>query len=299
MNNLNLTNPGLVGFTQDAAKFMQDAYSASIAALGGAIADNAILSGCVPDNNGNISAGFIVLNGEVLPFAGGLLLANFDVQEVTTNEQYYDGSQKPFYNIRTAVMRANGGVPFENFTRIKTLKQFAGLPTKAGSDYSAADDNTLATITAVYNLAQSIVGIPKGVITMWSGAIPNIPAGWALCNGQNGTPNLQDKFIVGAGNEYAVHDQAGEKMHTLTKAELPAVGIGYRDRYYIENIGVLTGAIFKETAPLNYNANLGGHSTDNDNNTFLYKDATTDNMGSGVAHENRPPYYALAYIMKL
>ena len=44
--------------------------------------------------------------------------------------------------------------------------------------------------------------VPSGVILMWSGSTDTIPAGWALCNGQNGTPDLTDRFILGAGKTY-------------------------------------------------------------------------------------------------
>ena len=62
---------------------------------------------------------------------------------------------------------------------------------------------------------------PVGIITMWSGAISNIPTGWALCDGNNGTPNLTDRFIVGAGNDYTVGATGGEATHTLTENEMP------------------------------------------------------------------------------
>lgn len=52
-------------------------------------------------------------------------------------------------------------------------------------------------------------GLPKGGIIMWSGSISAIPTGWALCNGQNGTPDLRNRFIVGAGSSYAVGDKGG------------------------------------------------------------------------------------------
>lgn len=45
---------------------------------------------------------------------------------------------------------------------------------------------------------------PSGVICMWSGATTAIPTGWALCNGSNGTPDLRDKFVVGAGSTYTL-----------------------------------------------------------------------------------------------
>ena len=61
----------------------------------------------------------------------------------------------------------------------------------------------------------SVPGVPVGGIIMWSGATNNIPSGWALCDGNNGTPNLQDKFIVGAGSSYAVAATGGSADATL------------------------------------------------------------------------------------
>jgi len=61
----------------------------------------------------------------------------------------------------------------------------------------------------------------KGVIVMWSGSIANIPAGWALCNGANGTPDLRNRFVVGAGSTYAVGATGGADSVTLTAAQMP------------------------------------------------------------------------------
>jgi microcystin-dependent protein len=63
--------------------------------------------------------------------------------------------------------------------------------------------------------------LPTGVIVMWGGAVNAIPAGWALCNGSNGTPDLRDRFIVGAGTTYAVGANAGATTQTLTTSNLP------------------------------------------------------------------------------
>ena len=67
-------------------------------------------------------------------------------------------------------------------------------------------------------------GVPKGTIVIWSGAATAIPSGWALCDGQNGTPDLRDRFVVGASGEYAVGDTGGEKEHILTIGEMPRHG---------------------------------------------------------------------------
>ncbi len=61
----------------------------------------------------------------------------------------------------------------------------------------------------------------RGVIVKWSGSIANIPAGWALCNGANGTPDLRNRFIVGAGGAYGVGDTGGADSVTLTAAQMP------------------------------------------------------------------------------
>jgi hypothetical protein len=59
-------------------------------------------------------------------------------------------------------------------------------------------------------------GIPAGGIIMWSGTLTSIPAGWVLCNGQNGTPDLRDRFIVGAGGAYAVKSTGGVITNNLS-----------------------------------------------------------------------------------
>ena len=65
-------------------------------------------------------------------------------------------------------------------------------------------------------------GVPGGIITMWSGSITDIPLGWALCDGSNGTPDLRDRFIVGAGGDYNVGNTGGANSVTLTVAQMPS-----------------------------------------------------------------------------
>jgi len=71
--------------------------------------------------------------------------------------------------------------------------------------------------------------VPRGVIVMWSGSIATIPSGWALCDGANGTPDLRDRFVVGAGSSYSVGATGGENIHTLTVAEMPSHNHTYTD----------------------------------------------------------------------
>lgn len=120
--------------------------------------------------------------------------------------------------------------------------------------------------------------LPSGAINIWSGAVADIPSGWVLCDGNNGTPNLQDKFVVGAGNTYAVDGTGGVDTHTLTTSEMPS----HAHKTKGEN----------DTGDFS-NPTIGGNLVDDtagNNNT---------SAGGDSAHENRPPYHALAYIMKV
>jgi len=63
---------------------------------------------------------------------------------------------------------------------------------------------------------------PSGGIILWSGAIDSLPDGWALCNGSKGTPDLRNRFVVGAGSTYAVGATGGAATVTLTTAQIPS-----------------------------------------------------------------------------
>lgn len=156
----------------------------------------------------------------------------------------------------------------------------------------ASDINVMADdIIALKADVDGFVGIPAGVICMWSGSVASIPAGWALCNGANGTPNLQNKFIVGAGDAYNPADTGGEAAHVLSVAEMPAHNHGavgnhsHSVPYQLGTVATGTAQIFHLQGGGISTGSAGGH--------------THTTQGSGTAHENRPPYYALAYIMKL
>ena len=119
--------------------------------------------------------------------------------------------------------------------------------------------------------------VPPGVIVMWSGSIANIPSGWALCDGTNGTPDLRNRFIVGAGSSYAVGAKGGAAEVTLTVDQMPS---------HRHSVAAQSGTGSGVTG-------------------LYYGDGTTSRtvwtsyVGDGKPHENRPPYYALAFIMKL
>lgn len=113
------------------------------------------------------------------------------------------------------------------------------------------------------------MAIPLGLITIWSGAIVNIPAGWVLCDGNNGTPDLRSRFIVGAGLLYAPSQVGGSLDHTHT----------------------FTGDGHQHTIP----AGVWIESGDNLSDVTQFSNAT----GTTDIRTQTPPFYALAYIMNV
>jgi microcystin-dependent protein len=93
-----------------------------------------------------------------------------------------------------------------------------GTPT---APTASVNTNTTQLATTAFVQTQIATAL-TGVIVMWSGSIATIPTGWVLCNGSSGTPDLRDRFIVGAGSTYAVAATGGSATSTLTSNELPA-----------------------------------------------------------------------------
>jgi cytoskeletal protein CcmA (bactofilin family) len=122
--------------------------------------------------------------------------------------------------------------------------------------------------------------VPSGAIILWSGAANAIPTGYALCDGNNNTPDLRNRFVVGAGSgsNYSVNDTGGADSVTLTVNQIPAHTHTYIDQYVAINNGY-------RPWPAN-------------NNDCAARDVNSGSAGGGQSHENRPPYYALCFIMK-
>lgn len=171
------------------------------------------------------------------------------------------------------------------------------------------------------NTAGNFDAIAAGIITMWSGAIGAIPSGWFLCDGTNGTPDLRDRFIVGAGSTYAVNNTGGAATVTLTQAETPAHTHGYGPINVVS--GGSHGHAINDTGHAHsynrYNSTNGATPQSDSGpgsggttsaaatgislvaggaHTHTYGPTNTSSIGSTGSHENRPPYFALCYIRK-
>jgi len=160
--------------------------------------------------------------------------------------------------------------------------------TTTGTTQALGTNNTTIATTA-FALAN---GIPSGAIVMWSGSIASIPSGWLLCNGSSGTPDLRDRFVVGAGSTYAVAATGGTAdaivvSHTHTATSVDA-GHTHGFTASVSNSSTPTGPAGAGAPPAS-----GTTATGNANIT-----TTINATGSSGTGQNLPPYYALAYIMK-
>ena len=147
--------------------------------------------------------------------------------------------------------------------------------TIAGKADTGANLSTFTNDTNYITLAQVPTSFVTGMILMFTGS--TAPSGWAFCDGNNGTPDLRDRFIVGAGSTYNVAATGGAATHTLTEAEMPA----HNHHVYLAT---------------DSNTPYGSVYASGNNNAQGAVATTT--KGSGNAHNNLPPYYSLCYIMK-
>ena len=143
---------------------------------------------------------------------------------------------------------------------------------------------TKKKITGINGL--EIDSIPSGIVVSWYGDKANVPSGWAICDGTNGTPDLRDRFIVGAGNSYSLKATGGANTVSLTA-----------DQNGPHSHSGTTSSSQQTVVP--GSDLLGTHSNNMGKWGTVNITLTTGSSGKGAAHENRPPYYALYFIIKL
>ena len=136
--------------------------------------------------------------------------------------------------------------------------------------------------------------IPIGGIILWSGSIANIPAGWQLCDGTNGAPNLQDNFVIGAGSTYAVNATGGNANHSHTTPALTVPALTFSG-------STNAAGSANETQYAAVNGCCGNEcSTPNHSHAYSGTTGTGSIAGNSTgAASSLPPYYALAYIMRV
>ena len=169
--------------------------------------------------------------------------------------------------------------------------------------------NTTQLATTAFAKAAAAAAFPVGGIIMWSGTIAAIPSGWALCNGSNGTPDLRDRFIIGA-----TQDDAGVAKTNVT-GSLTTTG-GSKDAIVVSHTHTATTSITDSghthsvptnsvTGPGNMGGgrfingdDAGGNVNTTSATTGITASTTVSTQGSSGTDANLPPYYSLAFIMK-
>lgn len=221
-----------------------------------------------------------------------------------------------------------------------------GVPTAPTA--TAGTNNSQIASTAFVQTALTSA-LPRGAVIMWYGAAGSIPAGWALCDGSNVggylTPDLRDRFIVGAGSSYNLGATGGTSSVTLNTDQIPghshngstdsqsanhthnfsggtsSAGVHYHvfpGDDQLDGANGVAGWVAGYDGAFPYDAKSNrsgggklwqtsqsgshGHTisgtTDGVSQTHAHQ-FTTNSVGGGAAHENRPPFYALFYIIKV
>jgi hypothetical protein len=167
----------------------------------------------------------------------------------------------------------------------------------------------IQTLDNIYPILQNAPttspSIPTGGIIIWSGSTGSIPATWYLCDGTNGTPDLRNSFIVGAGSTYAVNATGGtadaivvSHTHTATSTSV----VTDPTHSHVENVSTSSGggSTFGISGAANYSGSQATNLNTASASTGITVATTTTNTTAGVSgtNANLPPYYALAYIMK-
>jgi len=164
----------------------------------------------------------------------------------------------------------------DQYTMLLIIESVASEPDKVTVAYDGPDPLLITAWDKQWNPwapIPSYAGWPTtfkyGMIILWHGSIVSIPAGWHLCDGSVGTPDLRDRFVVGAGTTYDVDDTGGYVDHDHTASQVA------HTHGFLPGLGLAMGFVFSSTT---------GSKQPN---------ITVDSSVS------LPPYYALCYIMKL
>ena len=205
-------------------------------------------------------------------------------------------------------------------------------------DTASGNENIRVDTDLTYNPVTNTLNVPNisgngsglsgiesfvtGMIILWYGNTGNIPTGFVLCDGNNNTPDLRDRFVVGAGSAYSPNNTGGSSSTTLSTSQLPShnhsvsvsgttgnpspalTGDVRRISEGFRASGTASGVFTKVNDPNNpitgaaSNSPVAGFTFDGTHTHTFSASGTSGNQGSGGSIENRPPYYALCYIMK-
>ena len=222
-----------------------------------------------------------------VPLSGGLI---YTYQAgSSTPLTTYTTNNGTIPNTNPIILDAAGRTPNEIWLQVGYSYKFV-LQTSAGL--------TLQTLDNLYPILQTSAAtvnpFTAGMIMLWSGSIGSIPAGFVLCNGSNGTPDLRDRFVIAAGSTYAV-GATGGTADAIVVTHTHAATV--TDPGHLHTLPLLS----QTSSGIGPGGNPGpvnpgsGISSGTASTGITVSNATAGSSGTGA---NLPPYYALAYIMK-
>lgn len=208
---------------------------------------------------------------------------------------------------KTVIVFNNGTDCTDAITYLRNLTLATALPAASGGTgiNAAGTAGNVLTSTGSAWVSSASAYVPSGGIIMWSGSIASIPSGWYLCDGLNSTPDLRDKFIVGAGITYAVADTGGSP-NAIVVSHTHTASVTDPGHTHLSN--VMDDSVTPFYDPVSYSPGGSGGVNQGIGEARNYTSRTTSNTtsitvgisttGSSATNANLPPYYALAYIMK-
>ena len=201
-------------------------------------------------------------------------------------------------NANPIVLGTDGKLPNELWLQYGYSYKF--VLQDANNNLVATYDNISGILTQIPSASPTL---PSGVILIWSGSTGSIPSGYVICDGTNGTPDLRNSFVLGAGNSYTVGQTGGSTdaivvSHTHTATSTSTVTDPGHTHPPLGGAGFATsGGSSQFNGP---NTNTLMNSTTGSATTGITVAISTTNASAGTSGSgaNMPPYYALAYIQK-
>ena len=257
------------------------------------------------------STGNILAGGQIFTYQAGS----------STPLATYTTSNGTIANQNPIVLGSDGKLPNELWLQAGYSYKF--VVEDANSVLVNTYDNIAGILTTIPSSSPTV---PSGCILIWSGTVGSIPSGFVICDGSNGTPDLRNSFVIGAGNSYTVGQTGGSKdaiivshNHTATSST-SITDPGHTHAASVTDPGHLHGPL--SPATFFYTSNAGsayGSGTSGFGGSFTTANAvtgisvsnaanttgisaststTTQTTGQSGTNANLPPYYALAFIMK-
>ena len=211
----------------------------------------------------------------------------------------------PTGNANKIVKGTELDIEFTNIASAISSKANTSSPNLLGTPTAptaTAGTNTTQIATCSFVLVN---GFPSGGIVMWSGSIASIPSGWYLCNGSNGTPDLRNKFIIGAdADEFSLAKTSITGSATQTGGSKDSIVVAHthtatdHSHTGVARVSQLDPKRYLLTGYSGVGANEGMGTADTTSQTTDTAAVTIASTGTSGTNANLPPYYALAFIMK-